>query len=113
MSPPPSPSNPPRVALLDDPTRRLICAILSSADPPRTERDLAVELAARTDGIPPRAVSHEQRRRRQLQLYHHQLPKLAAHGLLSYNRSRRTVSITSAGRTALTAVADGRLTPAV
>lgn len=112
MTPPYSPSQSDRVGLLADATRRRICAILTSTDPPRTVRDLAVELAARVLDIPPRAVTAEQRRRQQIRLHHHQLPKLDDYGLVSYNRSRRTVTITPAGRNALTAVDDSRLAPA-
>ena len=112
MSPTHPPSQSDRVGLLADSTRRRICAILTTADPPRTERDLAVELVARAADIPPREVSREQRRRRQLRLYHHQLPKLADYGLVSYSRSRRTVAITPAGRDALAAAVESRVLPA-
>jgi len=113
MSPRSSPSKPDRVELLADPTRRQICAILSTPDPPRTERDLAVELAGRLREVPPRAVSREQRQRHQLRLAHHQLPKLADYGLVAYNPSRRTVSITPAGLDALAVVAERQPIPAV
>jgi len=97
--------------LLADSTRRLICAILATPDPPRTVRDLAVELAARSLDVPPRAVTTDQRRRRQIQLHHHQLPKLADHGLINYSRSGRTATIIPAGVDALAAVTDSPAAP--
>ena len=87
--------------LLSDPTRRRICAILSSPDPPVSERDLAVELAARCLGVPAAEITTAQRRRQRIQLRHHQLPKLADYGLIIYDQSTETVSITADGYEAL------------
>jgi len=100
------PTHTDRTQLLSDPTRRRICAILTTADPPRTTRDLAVELAARTADVPPRAVTAEQRRRTQIRLHHHQLPKLAEYGLINHNRSEQTAEITPVGREMLALLAE-------
>lgn len=97
--------------LRTDPLRRRICAILATPDPPLSVRDLAVELAAQSCCIPPRPVTAFQRRRHQIQLHHHQLPKLADNGLVSYNHSRRTVRITPAGTETLTAGTDSQTRP--
>jgi len=75
--------------------------ILSSSDPPVSERDLAVELAARRLDIPAAEVTTDQRRRNRIQLRHHQLPKLADYGLIVFDRSTETVSITVDGYEAL------------
>lgn len=102
-------SSPPEAdctALLTDQTRRQICAILMTPDPPLAVRDLAAELAARLLDVPPREVSAEQRRKRVIQLHHHQLPKLADHGLIEYSRSCHTIRLTTAGIETLTAATD-------
>lgn len=99
-----SKSSPPtteRVALLTDQTRRRICSILSDPDPPVSERDLAVELAMRCLDKPATEITADERRHYLIQLHHHQLPKLADYGLITYDRSTRTVSITAAGCDAL------------
>jgi len=101
MSTPPPHAD--RLALLSDPTRRRICAILSSPDPPVSERDLAVELATRCLGTTAADITDRQRRRYRVQLRHHQLPKLADYGLLAYDQSTGTVSLTTVGAEALAA----------
>jgi hypothetical protein len=103
MSTPPHHTTTDCVELLADPTRRRICAILSSPDPPVSERDLAVELAIRFLDRPAADITAEQRRQQRIQLHHHQLPKLADHGLIVYDQSTRTVSITAEGYEALAA----------
>ena len=103
MPTPTTPTRSDRLALLSDPTRRRICSILSSPDPPVSERDLAVELATRFLDRPAAEISDEQRRQQRIQLRHHQLPKLADYGLITYDRATRTVSITAAGETTLAA----------
>lgn len=106
MSIPPHHSTTDRVELLSDPTRRRICSILSSPDPPVSERDLAVELATRFLDRPAADITADQRRQQQIHLHHHQLPKLADHGLIVYDQSTRTVSITAEGYETLVAYTD-------
>lgn len=97
------PTHTDRLALLSDPTRRRICAILSSPDPPVSERDLAVELATRCLDRPAAEITDDQRRRHRIRLRHHQLPKLADYGLVVSDQSTGTVSLTAAGAEALAA----------
>lgn len=94
-----------RVRLLMDPTRRRICSILTDPDPPVSERDLAIELATRCLETPPSEITDTERRKYLIQLHHHQLPKLAAHGLIVYDRSTHTVAITATGCDTLETVA--------
>lgn len=105
MSAPTHPTDRPHLELLSDPTRRRICSILSNPDPPVAERDLAIELATRFLDRPAVDITAEQRRQQQIQLRHHQLPKLADYGLVTYDRATRTVSITPAGERTLAAYA--------
>ncbi|ATW87657.1 hypothetical protein halTADL_0861 [Halohasta litchfieldiae] len=97
--------------LLTDTIRRRICSILTDPDPPVSERDLAGELAARCLDTPANEITPDQRQQQLIQLHHHQLPKLADYGLVTYDQSMRTVSITDAGREALAAVSDGQQNP--
>ena len=99
------------VELLSDPTRRRICSILSSPDPPVSERDLAVELAIRFLDRPAADITAEQRRQQRIQLHHHQLPKLADYGLIVYDQPTQTVSITAEGYEALSAYTDTQQQP--
>jgi len=99
-----TPSKTDRVCLLADPTRRRICSILTDPDPPVSERDLAVELATRCLDTSPSEITDTQRRKYLLRIYHHQLPKLADYGLITYDRSTSMVAITTSGRNALQTV---------
>ena len=99
----PSPTHTDRLALLSDPTRRRICTILCTPDPPVSERDLAVELATRCLDRPAAEITDAQRRQQRVRLRHHQLPKLADYGLLVYDQSTEMVSLTDAGAEALAA----------
>jgi hypothetical protein len=103
-----SPPSTERVALLTDQTRRRICSILTDPDPPVSERDLAVEVAMRSLDKPAAEITADERRRYLVQLHHHQLPKLADYGLITYDRSTRTVSITAMGCTTLEATLETR-----
>lgn len=96
---------------LSDPTRRRICSILSTPDPPVSERDLAVELASRCLDRPAADITAEQRRQQRIRLRHHQLPKLADYGLIVYDQSTQTVSITADGYEALAAFSDTQQHP--
>jgi len=102
-----------RTTLLTETTRRRICSILSDPDPPVSERDLACELATRRLDTPANEITPDQRQQQLIQLHHHQLPKLADYGLVAYDRSMRTVSITDAGREALAAVSGDQQPPLV
>jgi len=104
MSRTPTSTDTDRVSLLADPTRRAICSILTDPDPPISERDLAGELAAHSLDKPANQITDGERQQQLIRLHHHQLPKLADHGLVVYDRSTRTVSITPEGSAALTAV---------
>ncbi|MEA1930058.1 MAG: hypothetical protein U9O06_00705 [Euryarchaeota archaeon] len=106
MSTPPHHPTTDCAELLSDPTRRRVCSILSSPDPPVSERDLAVELATRFLDRPAADITPEQRRQQQISLHHHQLPKLADHGLIVYDQTTRTVSLTAEGYEALAASTD-------
>jgi hypothetical protein len=78
--------------------------ILTDPDPPVSERDLAGELAARSLDKPVNEITPGQRHEKRIELHHHQLPKLADYGLITYNQSMQTVSITDEGRETLVAV---------
>lgn len=69
-------------------------------------RDLAVELATHCLDKPANQITAEQRHQQLVRLHHHQLPKLADHGLVVYDGSTRTVSITSEGSEALAALTE-------
>jgi len=111
MPTPPYHTNTDCIELLSDPTRRRICSILSSPDPPVSERDLAVELAIRFLDRPAADITPNQRRQQQIHLHHHQLPKLADHGLVVYDQSTRTVSITAEGYETLATYTDTQQQP--
>lgn len=89
--------------MLSNQTRRRICSILTDPDPPVSERDLAVELAIRDLGKPAAEITADERSQYLIQLHHHHLPKLADNGLITYDRSTRTVSITKTGYEAVDA----------
>lgn len=69
-----------RSTILADPRQRQILSILLDQSHPLTDRDLAVQLAARETGTPPSDVTEKDHQPIRVDLHHRCLPKLEAAG---------------------------------
>lgn len=65
-------------AVLSEPYQRRVLSILRERSTPLTKRDLAVQLAARREDVPPSETSKRARRHAQRNLHHRHLPELEA-----------------------------------
>lgn len=75
------------LSILGHPRQRRILSLLQEWSHPITQRDLAVQLAARHGDKPPSEVTDEERQRIEIGLYHRDLPKLESTGLIDRQAS--------------------------
>lgn len=77
--------------ILQNERRRLVLRYLDGREGPIDMRDIAEQVAAWEHDTSVRALTSTQRQRVYIALYQSHLPKLDAHGLITYNQSRGIV----------------------
>jgi DNA-binding transcriptional ArsR family regulator len=82
---------------LSNPRRRQVLRYLRSHedDQPVLLRDLAEQIAAWENDIPPVEVTYKQRKRVYTSLYQSHLPRLHDYGFIEYDADRGTIELTS------------------
>lgn len=78
--------------LLQNSRRRDVLAYLEETEQ-TTLRELAEHIAARENGLSVAELRSDQRKRVYISLYQMHLPKLTAHGVIDYDKSRGTVAL--------------------
>jgi hypothetical protein len=78
--------------LLQNSRRRDVLAYLEETEQ-TTLRELAEHIAASENGVSVAGLRSAQRKRVYISLYQTHLPKLAAHGVIDYDKSRGTVAL--------------------
>lgn len=81
--------------LLSNARRRFVLRRLQESSEPIELGDLAADLAAKENGIPPEELSPQQRKRTYVSLYQTHVPKLADAGVITYDPDAGTVAGTN------------------
>jgi hypothetical protein len=79
-----------RYRILSDERRRLVLDVLADRTPPVTLDRLAAVIAEREDGLDP--DDQETVERVRIDLHHCHLPKIAAHGIVDYDRQSNRIT---------------------
>lgn len=92
--------------VLSHPRRRLVFELLRGNDKPLALADVASEVAAHERALPGTEPTSESVRRLKLTLHHLHLPKLAAHGVVTYDSEQRVVALTERAEHQISSVLD-------